>query len=286
MISVLNKLTWLLASGCYWPPGAPDDAGREPDDKLAVVAAFFPIAEAVGLIGAGEARVTDLTPAGTEPHDLELASSALDSVLDADIVFYLKGFQPALDDVVGDTAGEVVDLLEGLPTEGSDPHIWLDPQLWRRAVLKVQDVLIRSDPARSRIYRRGGDAYAEILQTMDRAFAKGLSSCERDLVVTAHGAFGYLTDRYGLRQESIAGVSPEAEPDPKHLAELADLVRDEGVTTVFTEELVSPEVAQALAREAGVRTDVLDPIESESSVGYVAAMTKNFGRLRKALACK
>ena len=118
-------------------------------------------------------------------------------------------------------------------------------------------------------------------------YRAGLAGCERDLVVTAHDAFGYLTDRYGLRAEGVAGLSPDAEPDARRLAELADLAREEGVTTVFTEELVSPEIAETLAREAGgLGTDVLSPLESKSDIGdYPAVMRSNLDKIRKALGC-
>jgi zinc transport system substrate-binding protein len=111
-------------------------------------------------------------------------------------------------------------------------------------------------------------------------------------MVTSHAAFGYLAARYGLIQQPIAGISPEAEPDPRRLAELADLVRREGVTTVFTETLVSPRVANTLAREAGVHTAVLNPVEglSPEEVGrgenYVSVMDANLRTLRQALECR
>jgi zinc transport system substrate-binding protein len=111
-------------------------------------------------------------------------------------------------------------------------------------------------------------------------------------VVSAHDAFGYLTDRYGLRNEGVAGLSPDAEPDARRLAELADLARDEGVTTVFTEELLSPEIAETLAREAGgLRTDVLNPLEAltgeqrRAGDDYVSVMEDNLAKIRVALGC-
>jgi zinc transport system substrate-binding protein len=286
MISVLKYLAitslgTLLAGGCS--TGADDASGAS--SRASVVAAFYPIAEAAEHIGDGRIEVIDLTPPGAEPHDLELTTDALDAVLDADLVLYLEGFQPALDEAIADAEGRAVDLLDGLP-HGDDPHVWLDPRLWANAVDAIADAIVEIDPDGAEDHRSRAAGYANVLSALDEAFEAGLASCDRDLVVTAHDAFGHLVGRYGLRQESISGVSPEAEPDPRHLADLTDLVREEGVTTVFTEELVSPKVARALAREAGVKTDVLDPIESEPDGGYADAMRRNLRKLEEALGCR
>ena len=108
-------------------------------------------------------------------------------------------------------------------------------------------------------------------------------------MLTSHDAFSRFGRRYDLRVESIAGIDPEQEPDPRRLATLADLARRTGATTVFTEELVSPQVSTVLAREVGVRTAVLSPIESRPTgpgpQGYVARMDRNRVELARALGC-
>jgi zinc transport system substrate-binding protein len=127
------------------------------------------------------------------------------------------------------------------------------------------------------------------LDELDAEFRTGLTDCDQHLLVTSHEAFGYLARRYRLEQVSISGLSPDAEPDPRHLAELADLVRTRGVTTIFTEELVSPKVAETLAREAGVKTAVLNTIEGVAQEGrqdYFSLMRENLAVLRTALGCR
>ena len=128
---------------------------------------------------------------------------------------------------------------------------------------------------------------------LDKEYRAGLADCDRRVIVTAHEAFGWLAARYDLDQHGVAGIDPEQEPDPERLADLADLARREGVTTVFTEELVSPKVARTLAREAGgLETRVLSPIESltedERARGddYLDVMRTNLRRLRAALGCR
>jgi zinc transport system substrate-binding protein len=132
----------------------------------------------------------------------------------------------------------------------------------------------------------------EQLDSLDADFRDGLADCEQDTIVTNHAAFGYLAAAYGLRQEPIAGLEPETEPSAKRMAELKDLVEREGITTIFTEELVSPKVADTLAREAGVRTQVLFTLEGltaeEKAAGkdYLSLMRENLDALRSALGCR
>jgi zinc transport system substrate-binding protein len=273
-------LIWLLIASTACSPEPADDG------KLSVVASFFPIADAVEWIGGSEVKVTNLTPPGVEPHDLELTTDAMDALVDADLIFYIGGgFQPGFEDAVRDVPALSIDLLEDARTD--DPHIWLDPVRWRSALERMIDVIKERDGVEEiRDGAAGAHSYLSDTTDLIGEYDHRLASCERDLIVTAHAAFGALAKRYGLRQESIAGVSPEAEPNPKRLAELADLVKEEDVTTIFTEELVSPKVAAALAREAGVKTAVLDPIESEPEGGYFGAMRRNLDVLREALGCR
>ena len=271
----------LLAAGCG------DTAGG--DGRPRVVASFFPLAEVARRLGGDGVAVTDLTPRGTEPHDLELTSDQVDELLDADLVVHLGGgFQPAVEDVVDQRDGATVDVLAALGVDGDDdvdPHVWLDPTQQARIVDAVAAALAEELPEREAEVDAAAARSRDELADLDADLAAQLDGCERDLVVSAHDAFGALARRYGLRTEALTGISPEAEPDPGRLAALADLVDREGVTTVFTEALVAPDVAEALAREAGVRTAVLDPIEGPSDGGYVGAMRRNGDALAEALGC-
>lgn len=252
------------------------------------VASLFPIAATLRALDPG-LPVVDLTPPGVEPHDLELTTPEMDRILDASLVVVMgKGFQPAIERAARDRTGGALVVLDHLDV-GSDPHVWLDPVLMQRVVRLLAVGVIRAEPAaRARVEQRAAELEGRLV-ALDRAYRAGLARCDRRMVVTAHAAFGRLASRYGLRQEPIAGISPEQEPDPRRMAELTDLVRRHGVTTVFTERLVSPRVAQTLAREAGVTTAVLDPIESPrdatSFSGYLAAMRANLTAIRRALGC-
>ena len=195
-----------------------------------------------------------------------------------------EGFQPQLEDAAGN--GErVLRLLDtpGLAVSGSDPHVWLDPLRYAVLVKRIGDAIGRPEEA-ERLERR--------LRALDRAYRDGLVDCARHEIVTSHEAFAYLADRYGLEQISISGLSPEAEPTPRNLERAVDAVRDTGATTVFFETLVSPRVAKTVAREAGVTTAVLNPVEglteSQQARGadYFSLMRANLTTLREGLACR
>lgn len=257
-------------------------------NRRLAVASFFPIAATLRALDPG-VTVVDLTPPGVEPHDLELTTGEMDHLLDARLVAVMgDGFQPAIERAAMERGGNVVFVLDRLHV-GSDPHVWLDPLLMRRVVRILAAGSIRAQPDdRPAITARARELDRRLVG-LDRAYRTGLTRCARRSIVTAHEAFGRLAHRYHLRQIPIVGISPDQEPDAQRLGDLTDVVRKEHVTTIFTEAQVSPRIARTLAREAGVRTTVLDPIESPAharSFGdYVRAMQRNLKVLRRVLEC-
>lgn len=272
--------------------GDDGDDGDAGGGRVDVVAAFYPLAEASARVGGDRVSVTNLTPPGVEPHDFELSTDDLDVIDDADVLVHLGGgFQPVVDDVA-DQAGVAVDVLDALDDTGNDPHVWLDPVQLVAIVGAVRDALIEADPDGEAGYRGNAETYVGELRALDADVAAGLATCDRRTIVTSHGAFGHLAARYGLEQVGIAGLSPDAEPDPARLAELTDQIRDTGVTTVFSETLLPADIAETLAREAGVGTAVLDPIEGlagdelDAGATYETVMRENLDVLRAALGCR
>ncbi len=278
-----------VSLGLVTTTAACGSSGPAAGGRPSVVAAFFPLAATSRALAGPGVTVRDLTPPGVEPHDLELTTDDMDAILDARLVVLMgKGFQPAIESGADRRSGPTVRVLDRLHV-GDDPHVWLDPVLMRRVVGMVDAALGRALPAqRTAIPARAARLVVD-LDALDRAYRSGLAHCARHTIVTAHAAFGHLAARYGLRQHAIAGISPEQEPDPQRLAELSDLVRRDHLTTVFTERLVSPRVADTLARDAHVKTAVLDPIESPAHgatfEGYLRSMRANLVALRRALGC-
>jgi len=278
-----------LVAGCG-DDGDGDDGGGSPAGRPTVATSFYPIAEVTRGVAGDGVTVIDLTPAGAEPHDVELTPRQVDRARTADVLFYLgEHFQPAVEELAEQVEGEAVDLLEGLPIVEGDPHVWLDPVLMRDVVQRVRDVLSEVDPDGADDYEAGADRYLTRLESLDAAFREELVDCDRNVVVTSHASLRYLTGRYGLEQEAIA-ESPEVEPDPARLAELTELIREAGVTTIFTEPLVAEGAATALARETGVATAVVDPLENgephPEGAGYFTIMDRNLQALAAGLGCR
>jgi zinc transport system substrate-binding protein len=279
---IILTLAVALLAGCG---GSSSDEGRKE-----VVAAFYPIAYAAEQV-APDAHVENLTASGAEPHDLELSARDVQRVQDADTVLYFgKGFMPALEQAV-EGRDNAVDLLAGQPlmqgAEGEetvlDPHVWLDPIRYAAIVREIAKAL-------------GGETSADdlvaSLRGLDADYLEGLADCERHELVTSHAAFGYLAKSYGLEQIPLTGITPEAEPSAKAIEALVAKVKEKHATTVFFETLVSPKLAETVAREAGAHTGVLNPLEGltkeqvDAGADYFTVMRENLAALRKALSCR
>ncbi len=282
------------AAGLQTGDGDRGDRGA----RVEVVASFYPLSWAARAVGGADVTVTNLTPPGAEPHDLELTTDERDAIEDADVVVVMgRHFQPAIEEAARDRDRATVVVLAEVGIRrragARDPHVWLDPVLMSRVVDAVESALAEATPERSRAFARRAERVRDALDVLDAEYRAGLAECDRDLLVTAHEAFGWLAARYDLEQQGAAGIDPEIEPDPRRLGELADLARRAGVTTIFTEELVSPDVAETLAREAGgLRTDVLNPLEGITASmrargdDYLSVMGRNLVKLRRALGCR
>ncbi|MFJ9457647.1 metal ABC transporter substrate-binding protein [Kitasatospora sp. NPDC101447] len=275
--------------------------------KLKVVASFYPMEFLARQIGQEHVAVTDLTAAGVEPHDLELTAKQVGTVQKADAILYLKGLQPTVDQAVAQSSGKhkidataaspLVDhhLDEGAEEPGSghkhegpagDPHIWLDPTRYAAIARSVGDEFAKADPTHAEDYRRNTDELVTKLTALDQEFQDGLRSTGTRTFVTSHAAFGYLADHYGLTQVAINGVDPESEPTPARLAAVQKAAKDNGVTTIFFETLVSPKLADTVAKDLGLKTAVLDPLEGVKDPAkddYLTVMKQNLANLRTAL---
>lgn len=284
----MRSLLPLLAAGLLVPSLAAcsGDAGAS-DGRPRVVASFYPLQYVAQEVAGDHAEVTSLTAPGKEPHDAELTIKQVAEVAEVDVLVTLRGFQPSVDDAADqDVKGTVVDASDQL--RGDDPHFWQDPTRLAVVAGETADALAEADPDNAADYRTNAKRLEGELAALDKAYRDGLADCQVETVVVSHDAFGYL-DRYGLDVVGVAGISPDAEPSPARLQELAGLIERTGVTTVFTETLVSPAIAQTLADEVGVDTATLDPIEGLSDetadMDYLSLMKRNLGALEKAGGC-
>jgi zinc transport system substrate-binding protein len=289
----------LLLAGCASQPAVAEGT-------VDVRASFYPLQLVAEQVGGDRVTVRSLTPPGAEPHDVELSPAQVARIDGADLVVYLSGFQAAVDDAVAQTTpAHVVDAAADttlVPAEHEDesleehedhahgaldPHFWLDPSRMPSVVEDVAATLTEIDPAGADVYAANASALTRRFEDLDAAYATGLQQCQTRTFVTSHEAFGYLADRYDLQQVGISGIDPEAEPSPARLAAVETIVREQDVSTIFFESLVSPKVAETLADDLGITSAVLDPIEglADPDADYFSLAAANLDALRMALSC-
>ncbi len=305
-------------------------AGAGNTDKFDVVASFYPMAFLAEQIGGDHVNVTSLTEPGQEPHDLEISAKQTAQLQESDAVLYVKELQPAVDEAVAQSEvktkidaaaltkledhGDLEDSHEHEGEEGHseepaeehseehseepaeeeehtlDPHIWLDPVKYAEVAEGVAKAFEKADPDNAADYKKNAEALVKKLDDLNTQFTDGLKNTRTKVFFTNHAAFGYLAERYGLTMEAISGLDPESEPSPARIKELQEEAKADGVTTVFYETLVSDKTAKTLADDAGLKTDVLDPIEgiTEKSRGddYFAVQEANLKALQTALGAK
>ncbi len=280
--------------------------GTNASSTLSICASFYPMYDFAAKVAGDRATVTCLVPAGTEPHDWEPSTTDIRTISTCDMLVYNgAGMEHWIKDVTDSLSGERPVLvcasdgidLRKLPESeaeegesGTDPHVWLSPRNAKHELEVISDALVSLDPDGREAYDANYERWAAEFEKLDSEFSDGLADLSSRNLVVSHEAFGYLCDAYGLTQVAIAGIDAEGEPNTQQMAEIAQFVRENNVKTIFTEELVSPKVAQAIASETGATVEELNPLEGlsdeELAAGedYLSVMRENLTALREALA--
>jgi zinc transport system substrate-binding protein len=282
--------------------GAKHVPGTE-SGRLQVSASFYPLYYFASQIGGDKADVSNMTPAGAEPHDYEPAPTDIARIESGGLLIlngaHLESWGDGVREEVDPSRTSVVIAGEGLQThaiveEGEeviDPHFWLSPPLAKQMVARIEAGFEKADPANAPYYAANATSLSAKLDALDAEYRSGLASCARTDIITSHAAFGYLASTYGLNQVPIAGLSPDAEPSPSDLADIVDYAKRHGVKYVFFEALVSPKLAETIAAEIGARNLPFNPIEGltkddlAAGKDYFTEMRLNLTNLRIALEC-
>ncbi|HEY6932111.1 MAG TPA: metal ABC transporter substrate-binding protein [Marmoricola sp.] len=262
----------------------------ERSSRPTVVASFYPLQFVAERIVGPDARVLDLTAPGVEPHDLELTVRQTAELSAASAVLYEHGLQPSVDEAVANNApAHALDTTTVVPLRGEDPHFWQDPVLLARVARAFTRTMVAAQPAHAAAFRARDQRLQRQLRRLDADYRQGLAHCRTRTLVVSHDAFEYLGRRYHLQVHAIAGLTPDAEPSPRHLQQLAGLIRSSGITTVFNERLASSQMADTLSADLGLRTGVLDTLEGLTSTdphaSYLSIMRANLAAIRKADSC-
>ncbi len=288
------------------------------EQNLSVVASFYPLAFLAGEVGGEHATVTQLAPHGTEPHDYEPTPGDILTLEKAQVfLFNGSGLDPwaerAAEELNGrgvktvrftdgvsllsavahghedeEEAGEHADEQD---EAGTDPHIWLDPVIMAEKAVVLAEAFAAADPAHAAAYRVNAARVSERLETLDEQYRLTLRDCAKNEIVVSHNAYSYLAKRYGFAVHALAGLSPEDEPSPARMAEIAREAKEDGVEIIFFETLVSPKLARTIADEIGAETAVLNPAEGltlaqvDAGADYVSILEENLAMLASALVC-
>lgn len=276
-------------------------------NKVQITTSFFPMAEFAKEIGGDKVKVTNLTPAGVEPHDFELTPQDIVTTQKSQLFIYNgAGFEAWVEKALPDLensqtitidSSKGINLLAGREDEHHheslyDPHIWLNPVLAQQQVDNILSGMIKADPDNKTYYETNAKAYKQKLSALDQEFKSGLTSCQNRTVITSHNAFGYLAQKYNFDVLPISGISPDEEPSPKRLAEIADFAKANNVKYIFFETLVSPRLSQTIASEIGAQTMVFNPLEgltdeeTLAGEGYLSIQRENLVNLKTAMNCK
>jgi zinc transport system substrate-binding protein len=273
-------------------------------NKLQIVASFYPLYFFSEQIAGDKANVTNITPAGAEPHDYEPTAQDIAQIEKSKLLVLdgtgLEAWGNNIKQNLNPKNTTVLTVGDGIINQKVmedgqnviDPHIWLSPPLVKQIADKITLALIQIDPVNSNYYQTNANSLKTKLDSLDAEYKQGLSNCAEKNIITSHAAFGYLATTYGLNQVPIAGLSPDAEPSPQQLADITKFAKDNNVKYIFFESLVSPKLSDTIANEIGAKTLVLNPIEGltndEISQGknYFTEMQNNLSNLKIALLCK
>ncbi|NOY87238.1 MAG: zinc ABC transporter solute-binding protein [Deltaproteobacteria bacterium] len=286
----------IILSFIIWPQTCFAGTGR-----LSVVTSVFPLYEFSRATAGQSADVYLLVPPGAEPHTWEPKPSDINRIREANLfVFMGHEMEPWVSGILRSLRGSGPRILEasrGLtsPSENSSmgPHLWLDLSLSGKMVGRIEGALVGLDPASGAVYRKNAAIYREELRKLDDLFRAGLSRCNKSIFVFGgHSAFGYLARRYGLEQIPVYGISPNAEPSPRHVVRIIKTVRKNHLKVIYFEDLVNPRLAQVIARETGAETMPLYPagnvtaLQWKEGVTFLDLMKLNLANLRQGLECE
>jgi zinc transport system substrate-binding protein len=292
--------------------GRPALQDRQDQEKITVVASFYPLYEFASRVVGDTAEVSSLVPAGVEPHNWEPTAEDVSRGRAADVmVINGAGFERWVDEMKAKVVANTSEGIEFNYKEGKEvgddehghgdatggggvnPHIWLDPILAKHQIDKIRDVMVSSDPANADYYNQNADRFTAELDSLDAFIRSELADCDKSDFIAFHDAFIHFSERYGLRQHSIHGVSPEGEILPQTMQQIIELANEFDINVIYSEDLIDSRLADTIANEIpDGNVLVLSPIEGigneeqAAGIGYIDKMKQNIANLKEGLECR
>ncbi|MCK4875477.1 MAG: zinc ABC transporter substrate-binding protein [Sulfurimonas sp.] len=280
---------------------------KSPQTKPTIALSTFSLYEITRHIADDSADIFMILPFGVDAHSYEPAPKQVIKLYKSDLVVYSgAGLEPWINGF--EFQNRAIDMslhvdLKGLDEHGHehhhnheaskvDPHYWLDFLNMIKATKYIADELIEMFPKNRELYIKNRDSYVNMLMNLDADYRKKLSTCKLDTIVVNHNAFSYLSSKYGFEVEALSGLSPEAEPSAKSMANLIEHVKEHKISTIFFESFVSDKAIRSIADEAKVDVDVLQPLgnltadEAAQKLSYEDIMRSNLEKISRALKCQ
>lgn len=307
IICLLLIIPMLITIGCSKDNNEAEST-ENLQDKIKIYTSIYPLYDFATKVGGDKVDVTNLVPAGTEPHDWEVSTSDIINLEKADMLIYNgAGIENWTDKIINTLENKdivYVKTSEGLDihkideddhdhnhshdghNHGSyDPHTWLSIKNAKKEMENIKNALVEYDPENAEYYENNYETYAKKFDELDKKYSDTLGPIENKTIIVAHEAFGYLCSDYNIVQEGIEGLTPDSEPDPARMSEIIKFAKENNVKTIFFEELVSPKVAETIAKEINAKTAVLNPLEGlteeqiRNGEDYFTIMEKNLEAL-------
>jgi zinc transport system substrate-binding protein len=279
-------------------------------DKLSIVATFYPLAYLCQEIGGDQVQVTQLVPSNTEIHSWEPSASHIVATEDADIIVYNgAGADHWMEDDIlpalsASNQRIVVESTNGLPLISSqeeeheageeehdhgayDPHTWLSPYMAKLQAQNVYNAIIAADPEHESYYAERWQTLEGKLAALDTAYLEGLSNINKTEIFVSHSAFGYLASRYGFEQHGVIGLSADEQPSAATIATLVNEMEEHGIYVVYVDPVYSSQYAQTIQSEVQIQTghpvtilDLYLMLGSTDSLDLLGQMQTNLDNLR------
>jgi len=274
------------------------------DNKLKVVALFYPLAFFAQQIGGEEVTVKQLIPDNTEVHNWQPALTDILALDEADVIVYNGA---SLDHWFEDEVLSIIDSNNKIITETTDgiqlletgqenvqeydvlydPHTWISPFIAKQQSQNIYAALKQKDPSHADYYAERWQSLKTRFEELDNNYMRGLSTKRKDEIFVSHSAFGYLADRYGFKQHGVIGVSADEHPSALTYANLVKMMLEYETYVVYVDPVYAGESAQTLKNElerlSGHDVQILKiyfMLGTVDGLDYFGQMEKNLENLK------
>jgi len=277
------------------------------DDRLKVVASFYPLAFFAQEIGGEEVTVKQLIPDNTEVHTWQPSFADILAVDSADVIVYNgasldQWFEDDILQVINSSGKVIVETTKGIQLletkqesdehehehEGLyDPHTWISPFIAEQQAQNIYEALVQKDPSNEDYYSERWQTLKMRLEELDNDYMTGLGDKRKNEIFVTHSAFGYLAYRYGFEQHGVIGISADEQPSASVYADLVDMMIEHDIFVVYVDPVYADQSAQTLKNElqrlSGQKVQILElyfMLGNIDSLDYFGQQEKNLENLK------